>query len=79
MFDVELGCDNEARQILQASLTNTPVRHAVMSLRTLREDLETSGDGPTSVVRQTPNFCTYSVAYTPVLLVALFATALVGR
>jgi hypothetical protein len=46
MFDVKLGCDEEARQVLQASLTDPPIRHAVSSLRALREDLETSGDLP---------------------------------
>jgi hypothetical protein len=56
MFDVELGCDNEARQILQASLTDPVIRHAVMSLKALREDLETSGDGPASVARQTRSY-----------------------
>jgi hypothetical protein len=56
IFDVKLGCDEEARQILQASLTDPPIRHAVLSLRALREDLETSGDGPASVAQQTPNY-----------------------
>lgn len=44
MFDVKLGCDEEAKQVLQASLTDPPMRHAILSLRALREDLETSGD-----------------------------------
>ena len=56
MFDVKLGCENEARQVLHASLTDPPIRHAVLSLRTLREDLETSGDGPVSIAQQTPSF-----------------------
>ncbi|MCJ1237788.1 hypothetical protein MMC14_005775 [Varicellaria rhodocarpa] len=56
MFDVKLGCDEEARQVLQASLTDPPIRHAVLSLRALREDLETSGDGPASVAQQTPSY-----------------------
>lgn len=46
MFDVDLGCGEEARQILRASLSDPAIRHAVSSLRVLREDLETSGDGP---------------------------------
>jgi len=50
---VKLDCDEEARQVLQASLTDPPIRHAVLSLRALREDLETSGDGPASVAQQT--------------------------
>lgn len=56
MFDVKLGCDDEARQVLQASLTDPPIRHAVLSLKALRQDLETSGDVPVSVAQQTPNY-----------------------
>lgn len=56
MFDVKLGCDEEARKVLQASLTDPPIRHAVSSLRALREDLETSGDIPASVAQQTPSY-----------------------
>lgn len=56
MFDVKLGCDEEARQLLQASLTDPSIRHAVLSLRALREDLETSGDGPESVEQQRPSY-----------------------
>jgi hypothetical protein len=56
IFDVNLGCDEEARQVLQASLTDPPIRHAVLSLKALREDLETSGDGVASVAQQTPSY-----------------------
>jgi hypothetical protein len=56
MFDVNLRCNEEARQVLQASLTDPPIRHAVLSLRTLREDLETSGDNLASVAQQTPSY-----------------------
>ncbi|KAK9238110.1 hypothetical protein V1525DRAFT_441174 [Lipomyces kononenkoae] len=56
MFDVKLGCDEEARQVLQASLTDPPIRHAVSSLRALREQLETSGDVAASVAQQTPSY-----------------------
>jgi hypothetical protein len=56
MFDVKLGCVEEARQVLQASLTDPAIRHAVSSLRALREDLETSGDVPASVTQQTPSY-----------------------
>ncbi|OKL63688.1 hypothetical protein UA08_01030 [Talaromyces atroroseus] len=45
MFDVNLDCDEEARQVLQASLTDPPIRHALLSLRTLRRDVERLGDG----------------------------------
>ncbi|KAK2042170.1 hypothetical protein LZ31DRAFT_501313 [Colletotrichum somersetense] len=54
MLDVELACGEEARQILHASLTNPPLRHAVSSLRALRQDLEVSGDGPSFAAQQTP-------------------------
>lgn len=56
MFDVKLGCDEEARQVLQASLTDPPIRHAVLSLRALREDLETFGDGRASIAQHTPSY-----------------------
>ncbi|QKX57630.1 uncharacterized protein TRUGW13939_04748 [Talaromyces rugulosus] len=56
LFDVKLACDEEARQVLQASLTDPPIRHAVLSLRALREDLETSGDGPASPAQLTPSY-----------------------
>ena len=56
LFDVKLGCDEEARQILQASLTDPPIQDALVSLRALREDLETSGDGPASVAQQTSSY-----------------------
>ncbi|EED18072.1 conserved hypothetical protein [Talaromyces stipitatus ATCC 10500] len=53
LFNVNLGCDEEARQILQTSLTDPLVRHALLSLRALREDLETVGDGDASFAHQT--------------------------
>ncbi|PVH87701.1 hypothetical protein DL98DRAFT_252665 [Cadophora sp. DSE1049] len=56
MFDINMGCYEEARQVLQASLTDSSVRYAVSSLRALREDLETSGDGPTSIAQPSPGF-----------------------
>ena len=56
MLDVKLGCDKEARQVLQASLTDSPIRYAVLSLRALRENLERSGDVTASVVQQTPSY-----------------------
>ena len=56
IFGVKLGCDEEARQILQASLTDPAIRHAVSSLRALREHLETSGDVAASVAQQTPSY-----------------------
>lgn len=56
IFEVKLGCEEEARQVLQASLTYPPIRHAVLSLRALREDFEASGDGPPSGSRQNPSY-----------------------
>jgi Fungal Zn(2)-Cys(6) binuclear cluster domain len=56
LFDVKLNCEEEARQVLQASLTDPSVRHAILSLRALREDLETSGDGPASVAQPAPSY-----------------------
>ncbi len=53
---MKLGCDEEARQVLQASLADPSIRHAALSLRALREDLETSGDDPASVLQQTPSY-----------------------
>ncbi|KAF3801954.1 Transcriptional regulatory protein moc3 [Colletotrichum gloeosporioides] len=44
IFDVDLACDKEARQILQASFTDPSVRLAVSSLKAFRKHLETSGD-----------------------------------
>ena len=53
---MKLGCDEEVRQVLPASLTDPPIRHAVLSLKALRENLEISGDGPASVEQQTPSY-----------------------
>lgn len=49
---MNLGCHDEATKILQASLTDPAIRHAVSSLRALREDLETSGDAAVWPVAQ---------------------------
>lgn len=51
MFDVQIDCEEEAREILRASLTDPLIRHALLSLRTLREDVERFGDG-----QQTPSY-----------------------
>lgn len=53
---MNLDCDEEARQILQASLTDPPIRHAVLSLRALRNNLETSADIPAGLVQHTPSY-----------------------
>jgi hypothetical protein len=56
LFGVKLSCDEEARQVLQASLTDPSVRHAVLSLRALRENLEKSGITPAAAMHQTPSY-----------------------
>lgn len=56
MFNVKLSCDEEAREVLQASVTDVHIRNAVSSLKALREDLETSEDGIASVARQTARY-----------------------
>lgn len=40
IFDVDLGCNEDARQILLASLTDPSIRHAITSLKALRENFE---------------------------------------
>ncbi|CAG7562655.1 unnamed protein product [Fusarium equiseti] len=40
IFDVDVSCTQEAEQVLQASLGDPSIRHALLCLRTLREDLE---------------------------------------
>ncbi|KAF9774007.1 hypothetical protein IL306_008059 [Fusarium sp. DS 682] len=44
VFDVELGCNEEAQQVLEASLTNDSIQHALLSLRALRGNLESTKD-----------------------------------
>jgi hypothetical protein len=56
LFNVKLDCNEEARRVLEASLTDTPIRHALSSLKALRRDLETSGDDPTSITRQKSSY-----------------------
>ncbi|RBA19172.1 hypothetical protein FPRO05_10101 [Fusarium proliferatum] len=48
IFDVELSCNEEAEQVLQASLTNDSIRHALLSLRALRGNLESKKEADTS-------------------------------
>lgn len=48
LFNVKLGCDEKAKQVRQASFTDPALRHAISSLRVLREDLEVSGNDPLS-------------------------------
>lgn len=53
---MKLDCDEEARQVLQASLIDPSIRHAVSSLRALRQDLEISGYNSPSVTQQNPSY-----------------------
>jgi hypothetical protein len=53
MFNVELGCNDEAEKGLEASLTGPSIRNAILSLRALREDLELVGDSPAIPSQQT--------------------------
>jgi hypothetical protein len=39
-----MGCDEEASQVLQASLTDPTIQCAISSLKALRNDFDTSGD-----------------------------------
>ncbi|KAF4454864.1 Transcriptional regulatory protein moc3 [Fusarium austroafricanum] len=48
IFDVKLSCSQEAQQVLQASLTDPSIRHALLSLRALRENLESIKDSDSS-------------------------------
>jgi hypothetical protein len=52
LLDVDLRCDDEAKQVLGASLTDPSVRHALSSLKALRQDLEISGNGTTTCIVQ---------------------------
>jgi hypothetical protein len=56
LFDVHLGCDDEAKQMLQVGLTSPVIRHAVASLRALREDLDIHGDIFAPITPSTPRY-----------------------
>jgi hypothetical protein len=56
LFDVKLGCDEEAKQMLQVGLVSPVIRHAVASLRALREDLDTHGDVFAPITLPTPRY-----------------------
>ena len=53
---VELDCNQEVRQVLHASLTDPSIRHAILSLKTLRNDLEALQNDLPFVVPQDPNY-----------------------
>ncbi|CAK7203825.1 hypothetical protein SEUCBS139899_006573 [Sporothrix eucalyptigena] len=62
---VTLDCDDEARQILQASQTDPAIRHAVSSLRALRADLEAvalPSKGETSLTHLSHAAASYAAA-----------------
>ncbi|KAF4963450.1 hypothetical protein FSARC_8547 [Fusarium sarcochroum] len=56
ILDVDLGCEQEASQVLQASSTDATLRHALLSLRALREDFESTGVTPKFFAKQTPSY-----------------------
>jgi hypothetical protein len=60
LLDVDLDCDEEARLVLQASLTDPSIRHAVSSLKALREHLDNSRD-PTSSAGPNMSSCDYGL------------------
>lgn len=55
IFGAELSCKEEARHILQASLLDPTIRHAVLSLSGFRRGFETPDDGLSSHVGQIPS------------------------
>ncbi|CAF3518273.1 hypothetical protein SNK05_010823 [Fusarium graminearum] len=52
IFDVDLDCNREAEQVLQQSLTDASIRHALQSLQALRENLESKADSSASPEQQ---------------------------
>ncbi|RGP71771.1 transcriptional regulatory moc3 [Fusarium sporotrichioides] len=52
IFGVDINCNREAEQVLQESLTDASIRHALLSLQALREDLESMARGPASPEQQ---------------------------
>ncbi|WXC64945.1 hypothetical protein SNK03_010754 [Fusarium graminearum] len=52
IFDVDLDCNREAEQVLQQSLTDASIRHALQSLQALREKLESKADSSASPEQQ---------------------------
>ena len=65
LWGIRICYEAEAKQVLQASVSDPAVRHAVLSLGSLRESLEAFEDVP-FVIRPTPKFCygvqQYSIA-----------------
>ncbi|KAM0238316.1 hypothetical protein ACHAP5_008721 [Fusarium lateritium] len=56
IFNVELSCNQEAQEVLQASLTDPSIRHALLSLRALRENIETPEDNSATPEQQTLSY-----------------------
>lgn len=56
ILDINMECHEEASQVLEASLTDPSIQHAVSSLKALRQDLEISGDSSESITRPSPAF-----------------------
>ena len=55
LWGIKICYEAEARQVLQASVKDSAVRHAVLSLGSLRETLETSGS-VSFTIESTPKF-----------------------
>jgi hypothetical protein len=56
MYNVKLGCDEEASRVLQASLTDPTIRCAISSLKALRDDFEASGDVSAPLAQQSLSY-----------------------
>ncbi|OBS20411.1 hypothetical protein FPOA_06781 [Fusarium poae] len=52
IFGVDINCNQEAEQVLQQSLNDDSIRHALLSLQALRNELESTADGPSSPEQQ---------------------------
>ncbi|PVI05431.1 hypothetical protein DM02DRAFT_99661 [Periconia macrospinosa] len=55
-YGTQIFCEEAAKQILQAGLTDPTVRHAISSLQALCNDLEASTKGAASIQEATPNY-----------------------
>ncbi|KAG8668313.1 hypothetical protein FPOAC2_07604 [Fusarium poae] len=52
IFGVDINCNQEAEEVLQQSMNDASIQHALLSLQALRNDLEPMADGPTSPEQQ---------------------------
>jgi hypothetical protein len=56
IFNVDLGCEEEARDILLASTSSLHIRHAVSSLRALRQNFDSFGHAQATEAQQTQTY-----------------------